>query len=217
MDDLLKRALALGDEGRWEEMARELADALQDDPEDPYLLCWLGVAERELDNDGAAYEYFRRCLAQEPLDPHLLAMCGSGLAAFDDPAAGDALRAAALTGGEVPETRLQYGAYLARQGLFTDALEQLEAAKRLAPEDADVHAELAIAHALKGDIASATPHMETALELSADDAWNRILLGLFHVELGDLEPAAEELWRAAEIAEADAEAQVLAALAAAAV
>lgn len=217
LEETLREALALGDEGRWEEMAQLLAGALEDEAEDPYLLCWLGVAERELDNEGAAYEYFKRCLAQDPLDPHLLAMCGSGLAAFDDPDAAAALRAAALTGADIPETRLQYGAYLAREGLFQEALEQLEAAHALAPDDPSVRAELAVAHALKGDYKRALEHMEATLALDAEDTWNRVLLGLLQVEVGDLEPAAEELWRAAQEAEGDAEAQVVAALAAAAV
>ena len=84
---MLDEALSLGDQERWEEMADLLASALEIDPDEPYVLCWLGVAERELGNDGSAYEYFRRCVAQEPLDPQLLAVAGSGLAAFDDPEA----------------------------------------------------------------------------------------------------------------------------------
>lgn len=217
VDEILSQALELGDEGRWQEMARLLADALEDDPDDPYLLGWLGVAERELDNDGAAYDYFKRCLAAEPLDPHLLALAGAGLAAFDDPEAGDALRAAALTGPDLPMTRLHYGTYLAREGLFADALEQLEAARELAPDDPTVHGELGTALALKGDLEAAAESYERALDLAPDDSWTRLLLGLVLVELGRMEEAAEDLWRAAEGREDDPEAQVVAALAAAAV
>lgn len=217
VEAILRQALALGEEGRWEAMARLLAGALEGAPDDPYLLGWLGVAERELGNDGAAYEYFRRCVAQDPLDPHLLAMAGSGLAAFDDPEAEAALRAAALTGPDIPTTRLQYGAYLARAGVFEEALAHLRAAAELAPDDATVHSELGTALALKGDLEAAVPEMETALELAPDDAWTRLLLGLLHAELDNLEEAAEALIQAAEELESDAEAHVLAALAAAAV
>ncbi len=217
VEEVLQRALALGEEGRWEEMAKLLAEALERSPDDAYLLGWLGVAEQELGNDGAAYEYFRRCLAQEPLDPHLLAMAGSGLAAFDDPEAEAALRAAALSGPDVPAARLQYGAYLARAGVFEEALEHLRAAAELAPEDPTVHGELGTAFALMGDLDAAIPEMETALELAPDDAWTRLLLGLLHVELGNLEDAAEALIQAADELENDAEAHILAALAAAAV
>ncbi len=217
VEDVLQQALALGEEGRWEEMARLLHDALRQEPDDPYLLGWLGVAEQELGNDGAAYEYFRRCLAQDPLDPHLLALAGSGLAAFDDPEAEAALRAAALTGPDVPTARLQYGAYLARAGVFEEALEHLRAAAKLAPDDPTVHSELGTALALKGELESAVAEMEVALDLAPDDAWSRLLLGLLHAELENLEEAAESLIQAAQELEGDAEAHVLAALAAAAV
>jgi Tfp pilus assembly protein PilF len=61
-------------------------------------------------------------------DPQLLALAGAGLAAFDDPEAEPTLRAAALTGPDLAVTRLHYGAYLSREGMFVEALEQLEAA-----------------------------------------------------------------------------------------
>ncbi|MGH7506682.1 MAG: tetratricopeptide repeat protein, partial [Longimicrobiales bacterium] len=193
IEALLERALALGDEGRWQEMAELLAGALEDAPDDPYLLCWLGVAERELGNEGAAYDDFKGCLAQDPVDPQLLALAGSGVAAFDDPDAEAALRAAALTGPELPFTRLQYGAYLAREGLFDEAIEHLRAAVSLAPDDPAMHGELGIALALKGDLASAADAMEEALAHAPDDSWTRVLLGLVYVELDRLDSAAEML------------------------
>src|SRR3990172_5928762 len=142
---VLEQALGLGDEGRWQEMADLLALAVRDEDEpDPYLLCWWGVAERELGNESAAYDAFKRCLATEPVDPSLLAMAGSGIAAFHDPAAESALRAAALTAPDLAFTRLQYGSYLAREGLYREAVEHLEAAVRLEPEDPAALGELAI-------------------------------------------------------------------------
>ncbi len=214
---MLDEALQLGDEERWEEMADLLASALEIDPDEPYVLCWLGVAERELGNDGAAYEYFRRCVAQEPLDPQLLAVAGSGLAAFDDPEAEHALRAAVLTGPEMAITHLQYGAYLARSGLFDEALEQLRMAVSLAPDDPIAYGELGIALALKGDLKGASDAMESALERADDDSWTRLLLGLLFAERGMMEEAAEAMLRAANERADDAEAQVLAALACSAV
>jgi protein O-GlcNAc transferase len=215
VEETLKHALQLGEEQRFEEMARMLAEALQDEPDEPYLLGWLGVAERELGNDGAAYEYFKRCVAEEPLDPQLLALAGAGLAAFDDPDAEATLRAAALTGPELAITRLQYGAYLAREGMFVEALEQLEAAVQIEPDDPVVHGELGIAHALKGDYESAVATMERALELAEDDSWTRVLLGLIYSEMNRAEESAEQLLRAAAERPHDAETQLLAALAAA--
>lgn len=215
-DDVLRQAIALGDEGRWEEMAVLLANELESDPDEPYLLCWAAVAERELGNEGAAYELFRRCLAQNPSDAHLLAIAGSGVAAFDDPDAEAALRAAVLTEPDLAMARVQYGAYLARAGLFPEALEHLEAAIRLTPEDPVAHAELGVARALKGDTAGAVDAMTDALDLAPDDSWTRLLLGLIELERGEEESAAETLVAAANERTDDAEAQILAALAAAA-
>lgn len=215
-DDVIDQALSLGDEGRWDEMAGLLARALEDDPDDAYVLCWLGVAERELGNEGAAYEYFKRALAQDPVDPQLLALAGAGLAAFDDPDAETALRAAALSAPDVPFTRLQYGAYLAREGFFEEALEHLRTAIALAPEDPAMHGELGIAFALKGDMAGAADAMEHALALAPDDSWTRVLLGLVEVELERMDAAAETLLAASAERPEDGEAQLIAALAAAA-
>jgi len=216
IQEKLGDALELGEDGRWDEMAALLGTALRDAPDDPYVLCWLGVAERELGHDGVAYEYFQRCWKQDPLDPNILAMCGTGLAAFDDPDAEAALRAAALTGPDVPMARLQYGAYLARAGMFDQAFEHLDAAVALDPEDPAIHGELGIAHALKGDYKHAAAAMERALELAPDDSWTRVLLGLLYLHQGEIEDAAEQLVQAADERTDDAEAQVLAALAAAA-
>lgn len=214
---ILDQALRLGDEGRWEEMAQLLSDALEHEADDPYVLCWLGVAERELDLPGGGYDLFKRCLAQEPADPQLLALAGSGIAAFDDPEAETALRAAALGAPDVPFTRLQYGAYLAREGLFEEALEHLDAAAALAPEDPAIHGERGIALALKGDLAGAAESMDRALDLAPDDSWTRLLLGLVQLESGEGEDGANTLVHAAQEREDDFEAQILAALAAAAV
>jgi protein O-GlcNAc transferase len=210
----LREALELGEEQRFEEMAQLLAAALKEEPDEPFLLGWLGVAEQQLGNDGAAYEYFRRCVAAEPLDPQLLALAGAGLASFDDPDAEATLRAAALTGPDLALTRLNYGAYLSREGMFVEALEQLGAAVRIDPDDPVIHGELGIAHALKGDYTAAADAMEQALALAEDDSWTRLMLGLVYSELGRAEPAAEALLKAAEERPFDAEAQLLAALAA---
>ncbi len=215
MEEVLAAAIALGEEGRWEEMAERLGQALDREEDNQYLLCWLGVAEGELGNDGAAYESFRRCIEQDPDDPHVLAIAGAGLAQFDDPDAETALRAAALSAPDLPIARLNYGAYLVRSGLFPEALEQLEAARELSPDDPVVRAELGAAHLLRGEPDRGLAEFEEALALAPDDSWTRILMGLVLVELDRMEEAAEELVRAARERLDDAEALILGALAAA--
>jgi tetratricopeptide (TPR) repeat protein len=216
VEAVLQEALELGEDGRWEEMAELLGAALEDAQDDPYLLCWLAVAEGELGNDGAAYEAFRRCVDQDPSDPHVLALAGSGLAQFDDPDAETALRAAALSAPDLPLARLNYGAFLSRNGMHDEALEQLRAARELTPDDPVVRAELGAAHVLRGDSAEGLPELEEALALAPEDSWTRVLYGLVLQEADRPEQAAEELVRAAREREYDAEAIVLGALAAAA-
>jgi tetratricopeptide (TPR) repeat protein len=213
---VLRQALELGEEERWAEMAELLAGALDEGDDDPYLLCWLGVAEGELGNDGAAYDAFRRCIEQEPSDPHILALAGSGLAQFDDPDAEAALRAAALSAPDLPLARLNYGAYLARAGLFDEALGQLGVARDLVPEDPVVRAELGAAHVLRGDLDRGVAELEEALILAPDDSWTRVILGLVLVEIERMDDAAEALVHAARERPDDAEALIIGALAAAA-
>ncbi len=214
VEAVLRQALELGEQGRWQEMASLLSESLEREQDDPYLLCWLGVAEGELGNDGAAYEAFRRCVDQDPSDPHVLALAGSGLAQFDDPDAETALRAAALSAPDLPLARLNYGAYLSRAGMYDEALEQLAAARELTPEDPVVRAELGAAHVLRGDPAAGVDELEQALALAPEDSWTRVLYGLVLLELERAEEAAEELVRAAREREHDAESIVLGALAA---
>ncbi|NIP80370.1 MAG: tetratricopeptide repeat protein [Gemmatimonadetes bacterium] len=214
VEAVLRQALELGEQGRWQEMASLLSESLEREQDDPYLLCWLGVAEGELDNDGAAYEAFRRCVDQDPSDPHVLALAGSGLAQFDDPDAETALRAAALSAPDLPLARLNYGAYLSRAGMHDEALEQLAAARELTPDDPVVRAELGAAHVLRGDPAAGVDELEQALALAPEDSWTRVLYGLVLLELERAEEAAEELVRAAREREHDAESIVLGALAA---
>jgi Flp pilus assembly protein TadD len=215
VEEVLREALELGEDGRWDEMAEVLARALEEEAGDPYLLCWLGVAEGELGNDGAAYEAFRHCIEQDPQDPNILALAGAGLAQFDDPDAETALRAAALTAPDLPIARLNYGAYLARAGLFDEALEQLNAARALIPDDPVVRAELGATLVLRGELDRGLAELEEALVLAADDSWTRVLYGLALVEADRKTEAAEELVRAAQERPDDAEAIILGALAAA--
>lgn len=216
IDRVLARALDLGDEGDWDGMARVLAAARETHPDDPYVLCWLGVAERQLGNAGAAYERFKQALAQHPEDPHLLAAAGTGLAAMDDAEAESVLRTATLLGPDVARARWAYGAYLSREGFFDRALEELRAALELDPDDPSVHVELGVAHALKGDLDAAADALDEACRADPQDGGCRVLLGLTLLELGRLEESAGELIQSARQLPYDGETQLLAALAASA-
>lgn len=216
LDELLQQAAGLGEEGRWDEARDLLLERLDEHAEEPALLCWLGVASRELGLDGEAYEFFRQTLAAQPADPFVLATAGNGVAVYADPEAESALRLAAISAPDLPFARVSYGAYLAREGMLEDGVRELEAARGLAPEEAGVRAELAIAYLLAGRRDDGIGELEEALALDSQDAWLRGVYGMALLEAGRSEEAAEALHRAAAERPGDLEAQLLSALASAA-
>lgn len=215
VEALAAEAQALGEEERWDEALSLLLVALEEQGDAPLLLCWAGIASQRLGNESEAYDFFRRTLATHPEDPFILAAAGSGVALFDDPDAEGALRMAALTAPDFPFARAAYGAYLAREGLLTEAIGELEAARGLAPEDADVQADLGMAYLLARRSDDGLATLEEALSLRSDDAWLRGVFGLALVEARRTEEGAEQLHRAAAERVEDVELQLLCALAAA--
>lgn len=221
VDALLQKALVLASEGAWSQVAELLRDELETHAEDPYLNCWLGMAERELGMDGLAYERFKRSLAADPRDPVLLATAGNALAAFDDPAAEAALRTAALLAPRLPQARWMYGAYLAREGLLEEAIGELDVAVELDPDDPVIHTERGVALALLERMEEAEASFARATELDEEDGWSLGLLALARLESGrlrgtmeeDVEEAAHFFDQAARLRPHDLELQLLAALA----
>jgi Flp pilus assembly protein TadD len=211
--ELLNEMMDLADQEDWDGMAEYLRTGLSRFPGDPYLLCWLGIAERELGLEGVAVERFRQALEQEPRDPVLLATVGNALGSLHDPAAEGALRTAALLAPDLAQARWMYGAWLAREWMIEEALIELEAACRLAPDDPVILTERGVALALGERIDEAIVFFGEAVALDPADTWARMLLGLAHVEAGDLESALPELVEAATVREEEAEAQCIAALA----
>ena len=217
VEELLQRALSLGDENDWEGMAEVLRSGLESFPGDAYVLCWLGVAEEELGLEGVAYERYKQALSSDPEDPHLLATAGTALARFDDPDAESVLRAAAVMAPDFPPARWMYGAYLSREGFLDHAIEELTAAAELAPEEPVVAVEMGVALALKGEMDAAIDAFSRATSLDPNDGWHRVLLGLVLCEVDRMDEAAGDLSAGAHLCPEDFEAQLLAALAACAV
>ncbi len=216
LQELLDRALALADEGDWEQMAGLLREHLTEHGAEAAAHCWLGVAERELGMEGVAYERFRRALSLNPEDPYVLATAGNGVAAFDDPDAEVALRTAAVMAPDIALARLMYGAWLAREGFTADGVRELEAARALAPDDAQIVYELGVARYLSGDLEGAADAMGEATSLEPNDGWARVVSGLVLLEADRFDEAVGELTEGAQLHPEDVEAQLAASLAAAA-
>jgi Flp pilus assembly protein TadD len=215
--EVLERARSFVEEGDWEGAVDWLRDHVSDFADEPSVHCWLGVAERELGMDGVAYERFKRALALDPEDPYVLATAGNGIAAFDDPDAERALRAAAVTAPQLPLARMMYGAYLSREGLLQQALDELNAAKELDPDDAEVRYELGVAYALAEDWDLAADALADAVRLDPDNGWVRLVFGLVLLEADRGEEGAGELISGARLRPDDLDAQLAAALASASV
>lgn len=210
-------AQGLGEQERWAEARELLAAALEEHGDDPLLLTWAGLAAERVGEEAEAYDRFRAALAMDPHDPFVLAAAGTGVAVLDDPAAEPALRTAALIAPDFPFARAAYGAYLAREGMVDAAIDELQAAVRLAPEDAGPATELGIAYLLAGRSAEGILALEEALGRAGDDVgWLRALLGLAMALEGRGEEGAELLHQAAGEREEDVEVQLLASLAMAA-
>lgn len=216
VEAVLRRAFLHAEGGDWAEMADTLAQALEEHPDDPYLLCWLGMAQREMGLDGLAYERFKAALASGSTDPVLLATAGNAVAAFDDPGAEPALRTAALLAPDLPQARWSYGAYLSREGMIDEALVELGEAVRLSPDDPLIHVEKGIAHALGGQLDRAESSFERAVELDRGDGWALLLLGLSRLQSDELDDAVGSLEEGARLRPEDLDAQLIAALALAA-
>lgn len=214
LDAEMARAWDLGEEGDWEGMAEHLSLLLQDHPDNSVILCWLGVAENGIGLDASAYDRFKACLALDPIDPYILATAGVGLARFDDPDAETALRNAAIMGPDVAQARVAYGGYLAREGMIPEAMEQLDAALALAPDDSGVLSERGVAMGLAGRHEDAAESFLSAWELEQNDGWLRALAGLAELEAGRYEEAVGDLIAAVALRPDDVEIALTAALAA---
>ncbi|MGI9626169.1 MAG: tetratricopeptide repeat protein [Longimicrobiales bacterium] len=213
VSEVLDRALRMGEELDFPGMIKVLEEGLEDDPENPFILCWLAVAHREMGEVGTSYELFKVVLGLQPEDPHILATAGSAIAHFDDPDAEGALRTASVLAPDMPFARLMYGAYLAREGMVAEGIKELQAAAALDEEDPQIPFELGVAYALNGEYEKAQLAIARGVELDPADSWIRVLLGLVEAEAGDLEEAATDLVSGADQRPEDFEAQLLAALA----
>lgn len=211
----LQEASELAEEERWTEAFALLLEEESTYPDDPTLLCMLGVLADAADAGGMAYDFFRRCLNQQPDDPHVLVPLGTGLARYDDPDAEGVLRLAALSAPDLASTRMHYGAYLLREGMLPEALAELRTARELEPEDAQIARELGTALFLQGEREEGLDELERAAGLAPDDPELLLVYALTCIRVRRLPEGAESAHRAALSLLHDGEAQLVSALASA--
>lgn len=151
--------------------------ALSLKPQHPRSLVRLGIAISRQQRFDEAREQFRLALKVRPR--YVYALDSLGVCAAEqsriaeDPAARrkglrEAVRhfkdALAVNADYAPAMRNLGAAYL-DLGRADDAIEQLRGALRLQPHDADLHANLAVALDVKGDLNQAMTHLRKALEI----------------------------------------------------
>ncbi len=209
IDDRLLEASRLAEDGD-ESAALELLLSLEPShAENATLMCMIGVVAGHNGADGMAGDYFRRCLALEPIDPELLLRAGAGLAALDDPEAEAALRSAALLAPDRAEARMHYGAYLVRAGMVETGLIELDAARALDPDSAETRRALGIARLLTSRVPEALDELEEAVSLDAEDPELRFLYGLALIQDRDIARAAEEMYPLGESLATSGEVQAI--------
>lgn len=212
VEESLQEASRLADSGDAAEAFGVLLEVERDHPDDPTLLCMLGVLAAHHDAEGMSIDFFRRCLAQQPTDPELLVTAGAALAAAGDPDAEPALRLAAVTAPHLPAARMHYGALLVRNGLLEQGLEELRTARSLGPDDATIRRELALGMLMDRRGVEALGELEAAVAADPDDADMRFLFGLVLLHEDEPARAAEELHPIGSLLSDDAEVQLILAL-----
>jgi Flp pilus assembly protein TadD len=99
----------------------------------------------------------------------------------------------ASTGGSQPDPRIDYGAFLIRQGRTQDALEMLQLCVAASPGSARAHAELGRALLELDRAAEALPQLKSAIDLDPTTWAVRLLLGKAYLRLGRAEEGEREL------------------------
>jgi Flp pilus assembly protein TadD len=96
-------------------------------------------------------------------------------------------------GAPQPDPRLDYGAFLSRQGRAQDALEMLQQSVTASPASPRAHAELGRALLELDRPAEALPHLKRAVDLDPAVWAVRLLLGKAYLRLGRTEEGEREL------------------------
>lgn len=212
LQSTLLEADRLSEDGEDGEALNLLLAAETDNAEDPTLLCMIGAIASGLGIEGMAVDYFSRCIDLNPTDVEVLIVAGSGLAAAGDPAAEPALRLAALTAPTNPAARSSYGTLLVRTGFLEQGMEELETARKLDPDDADIRRSLGIAYHLLGRSAESLDELESAVEGDPEDPEIRLLWGLTLLASQEVSDAAEALYPLGEAMPQDGTVQMILAL-----
>jgi Tfp pilus assembly protein PilF/glycosyltransferase involved in cell wall biosynthesis len=198
LDELLTTALQQLQAGQLAEADRLCRQILQQQPDQPHALHWLGVIACQQDQPQEAIAYWQRCLALNPAnaaDVH--SDLGFIFMEQGNPteAARHLQQAIALNPNHfIAHTNL--GSLLRSQGNLTEALQHLQRALTLNPTYAPTHTDLGAVFLQQGNLALAQAHLQHALSLDSDDPDTHYYLGEGYKKQGKLAEAAASYSRA---------------------
>lgn len=202
-----KMGMVLEMEGRLDEAAAELQEALAIDPEYAEALINLGVVRGRQGELAAAQSSYERALVIEPDNAVAHSNLGGILARGGRlaEAAGHLDRALRLR-PDFPEAHNSLGTVLMRQGDLERAAVELERALALAPDLAEAENNLGNLLQRQGRLDEARSHYERVIAGRPDYAPARRNLGVLLERQGRLDAAAEQFERVASLMPGDAEA-----------
>jgi tetratricopeptide (TPR) repeat protein len=136
------------------------------DPDNPEMLCLLGVTEESAHRFGRAQEIYRRALQADPSSIDAgIGLARTALFTGHSAEAREAATAVLARSPDDTQALLVLGMALRAEGSLTEAKRQLNRALEIRPDDVDVHAVLGGIAEQEEDRALALQHYNKALEI----------------------------------------------------
>jgi len=172
------------------EAEESFSTAVHEQPEDAEAHYLLGRLYQSTGQVGAAAEHLQKSVQLDPRNPRARAYLGHALSGLGQTDAAElqlreATRLARKTSPPDWAPFLELGIFLQRMGRVEEAIEPLETAVRLAPQEPEARFELGRALYRLGKPAESRRPLEEALRLSPGDARFHYLLSRVCFETGD--------------------------------
>jgi tetratricopeptide (TPR) repeat protein len=182
-----------------------LSKACDLDPEDEEACYYLGRTLNALGRWAEARAPFEKAVraAPKPMLARVHRASALNFMALGQMTEAEAHFKQAIAAGSASESmpedaRVDYGAFLFRQGRTAEALKTLQQAVRAAPRSARAHAELGRVLLHDGRTDEAVMHLEKAVELDPRASSVRLLLGRAYLQAGRVEEGRKQLQLAHE-------------------
>ncbi|MBK1877680.1 tetratricopeptide repeat protein [Pelagicoccus mobilis] len=184
-------------QGKTEQALETVKRSISQTPNSELLQLQLGFLLQESGNKEAAITAYRKAIDIDPQNRKAIKNLGNLLVEQRQPEGLDWLDKYIRIKGDDTEVRISLGNLYAKAGNFSKAIDYLEPAYRLAPQNTDLQRALAIAYlrlavdlANKGNIERAIARLESSVETDNDFTDARFNLALLYLNTGQA-PKAE--------------------------